>query len=168
MLKNKTMKHIKATLMAIFLSGIGLTTITAQTSVGASGGNATGSGGTASYSLGQIAYTSISGSNGSSNQGVQQPFEFYTSDVENLQFINLSMTVFPNPTASFVKLKINTLFSKNLKFQLLDVNGKLLLNQNITLTESTVPMENYPSSIYFLNVTDGIKPIKSFKIIKNN
>jgi hypothetical protein len=42
-----------------------------QNSTLSSGGQATGTGGSVSYSVGQIAYSSLSGTNGSLIQGVQ-------------------------------------------------------------------------------------------------
>jgi len=47
----------------------------AQETIPASGGKASGSGGTASYSFGQVVYTTYTGTNGLVAQGVQQPFE---------------------------------------------------------------------------------------------
>jgi hypothetical protein len=47
----------------------------AQDTTPASGGNATGTGGSVSYTIGQIVYTTNSGTNGSLSQGVQQPYE---------------------------------------------------------------------------------------------
>lgn len=40
-------------------------------------GNATGTGGTSSYSIGQVVYASATGTNDSVNQGMQQPFEIF-------------------------------------------------------------------------------------------
>jgi len=69
------MRYKKAKLIAAFLLGIGLTGLQAQESVTASGGNASGAGGTVSYSVGQVVYKTNTGSNGSEAQGVQQPYE---------------------------------------------------------------------------------------------
>ncbi len=51
--------------------------VRAQESIVASGGEATGTGGSSSYSIGQVSYTSNQGTGGSVEQGVQQPFEIY-------------------------------------------------------------------------------------------
>jgi uncharacterized protein (TIGR02145 family) len=53
-------------------SGYGLTM---QNTIPAAGGNAKGSGGSASFTVGQIFYTKLSGTNGSVVQGIQQPHE---------------------------------------------------------------------------------------------
>jgi hypothetical protein len=46
-----------------------------QESLSTSGGEANGTGGTVSYSIGQVFYSTYSGSNGTLSEGVQQPFE---------------------------------------------------------------------------------------------
>jgi len=70
------MKYKKLKLSAVLLLGIGLTGLQAQESVNATGGNALGNGGTASYSVGQMIYTTNTGTGGNTvAQGVQQPFE---------------------------------------------------------------------------------------------
>ncbi len=49
-------------------------TIHAQQATTATGGDASGSGGTVASSVGQIVYTTNTGTTGSVVQGVQQPF----------------------------------------------------------------------------------------------
>lgn len=69
------MNNIKAKLSVLFLSAMGLTGIQAQEAIPATGNSATGSGGTMSYTVGQVAYTTQIGISGIVTQGVQQPFE---------------------------------------------------------------------------------------------
>lgn len=59
------MRHKKIKLCAVLLLGLGLTRLQAQEAIPASGGNATGNGGSASYSVGQVVYTTNTGTNGS-------------------------------------------------------------------------------------------------------
>ena len=70
------MKHKKTMTSFAFLL-LGLGGLQAQESPTAAGGEATGSGGTASYSIGQVVYTTNTGTNGSVAQGVQQPFVIF-------------------------------------------------------------------------------------------
>ena len=67
------MKHKKVKL-SVLLLGLGLTT-QAQEVTTTTGGNASGSGGTVTYSVGQIVYATNTGTNGSVAQGVQQTYE---------------------------------------------------------------------------------------------
>lgn len=66
------MKHKIVQVSTILLLGLGLTSLHAQESVNTTGGNASGSGGSASYSVGQVVYTSNTETSGSVAQGVLQ------------------------------------------------------------------------------------------------
>lgn len=143
----------------------------AQQTVVTAGGNATGPGGSASFSIGQVVYTASTGSGGSENQGVQHPLEILTVGTDNFPEIKLQMAVYPNPTTSFVNLKIDPsaeLSLESLSYQLYDLSGKHIYNQKITNAETVISLENLVTAIYFLTVTHKNKPVKTFKIIKNN
>ena len=148
-----------------------LTKVNAQQTVVTAGGSATGPGGLSSYSIGQVVYTATTGTGGSENQGVQQSFTILTVGIDNFPEIKLQMAVYPNPTTSFVNLKIDAtteLSIESLAYQLSDLNGKHIYNQKITNSETVISLENLPSAIYFLTAINKNKPIKTFKIIKNN
>ena len=159
------MKQKKISFTVLLLLGMGITALQAQQSANASGGNATGIGGTSSYSVGQVAYTYNAGS---SNQGVQQPYEFFTTGIDENKDISLSMTVFPNPVQSTINLKVEGRNADNLSYVLYDVSGKQYLNQKITGALTQVPMQNLQSGSYVLQVVENQKTVKTFTIIKNN
>lgn len=154
-------------IIAIFLAATGFSELQAQQALVSSGGNANGSNGKVSWSVGQVAYTSIENANGSVNQGVQQPFEFFTVGVDESKDITLSMTVYPNPTSDKIILKVGTEKFENSSYQLNDFNGKLLVNQKLTGVQTSISMENFPPASYILKVTYNGKEQKTFKIIKN-
>lgn len=140
--------------------------VQAQESPTATGGDAAGSGGAASYSIGQIVYTTLSGSNGTVAQGLQQAFEISTVlGIEN-HSINLQLVVYPNPTTSFLNLSVDNYELSNLNFQLFDLNGKLIETRKITNTTESIYVENLPGAIYFLKVIYNNNTTKTFKIIK--
>jgi len=124
------MRHKRLKLSAILLLGLGLTGLQAQETIPATGGNATGSGGSASYSVGQVVYTTNTGTNGSVAQGVQQPFEIsVVTGIEQTKGINLSVSAYPNPATDFLMLKVENYDNGNLSYQLFDMNSKLLQNK---------------------------------------
>jgi len=162
------MKYKKLKFSAIFLLGIGLTGLQAQEAIPASGGNASGSGGTASFTVGQVVYTTNTGTNGSVVQGVQQPYEIsIVSGIEEANSIILQCTAYPNPTSDFLTLKIENYDNENLSYQLFDVSGNLIENKKLTSNETTITMTNRVPTIYFLKVIENQIEIKTFKIIKN-
>ena len=160
------MQH-KIKLSSIIFLTLGLTNSYAQQAATATGGDASGSGGSVAYSIGQVVYTTSTGSTGSVAQGVQQPYEISIAlGVEN-QSINLVMAAYPNPTNDYLTLSVSNLELSNLNFQLFDMSGKLIENRKITSATETIRMENLPSASYFLKVTTNNNDVKTFKIIKN-
>ncbi|WP_309608027.1 T9SS type A sorting domain-containing protein [Flavobacterium sp.] len=163
------MNNIKKTqLLLMLVLCIGFNKVQAQQATLASGGNATGSGGSTSYSIGQIDYITATGSTGSVGQGLQQPFEISTLSGEEFTQIKLQMLVYPNPTTSYVNLKIENYDFQDLMYQLFDINAREISNQKITNIETQIPLENLSSAIYFLKVSENSKIIKTFRILKNN
>ena len=119
-----------------------------------------------SYSLGQVVYTTSSGSNGTVSQGVQQPFEISTITGIKETNITLQCVVYPNPTNDYIKLKIVNYKTGKLFYQLYDINGKLLENKKAEDNETNISMGNLVSGTYLLKVTDNQKEVKTFRIIK--
>lgn len=162
------MRHKRLKLTAVLLLGLGLTGLQAQTSVNATGGNASGSGGSMSYSVGLIVYTTNTGTNVSVAQGVQQPYEIsVVTGIEEAKDINLSVSAYPNPTTDYLTLEVKEFELSNLRFQLYDMSGKLLQSEKITGTQTSIVMSNLVPAIYFVKVVQGNKEVKTFKIIKN-
>ena len=156
-------KRVKLSVLLLF---IGLTAQAQQAST-ASGGNASDSGGTVAYSVGQIVYATNTGTTGSVAQGVQQPYEIsIVLGIDN-HSINLELTVYPNPTANFLTLNVGNAELSTLNFQLYDISGKLIENRKIISSSETIAMENLPNGIYFLKITNNNNEVKTFKIIKN-
>ncbi|RTL14859.1 MAG: T9SS type A sorting domain-containing protein [Flavobacteriaceae bacterium] len=156
--------NIKKLLVTTLL--LGLTQVNAQEAVVNSGGNASGTNGNVSYSVGQIVYTTNTGATGSVAQGVQQPFEIQTVlGAENFN-INLQLAVYPNPTTNWLQLEVKNTDFTNLSYQLFDLNGRMILNQKVTTETSTISLEQLPAAIFLLKVVNNNKEVKTFKIIK--
>ena len=162
------MKQKKLRLSVILLLGLGLSGLQAQEAIPAAGGNASGTGGSGSYSVGLVVYQASSGTNGSVTAGVQQPYEIsLVIGIEEAVGINLAVSAFPNPTTDYLILEVKDFDIKTLSFQLYDMNGKLLQNEKIKDVQTSIVMSNLVPSIYFVKVIQGNKEIKTFKIIKN-
>lgn len=162
------MQYNRLKLSALLFFGLGLTGLQAQESVNTTGGNASGSGGSASYSVGQVVYTTHTGTNGSVAQGVQQPFEIsLVTGLEEAKGINLSVFAYPNPTTDYLTLSIDAFDFSSLSYQLYDMHGKLLQSEKITGNQTSIIINNLVSATYFIKVIRGNKEIKIYKIIKN-
>lgn len=153
----------------LFLTILSLTFVNysfGQKDVVASGGQATGSGGSVSYSIGQIDYITSLGSGGTITQGVQQPYEiFVVSGIEE-QTINLLINAFPNPVIEFVTLDLSETGNET-KYILYSVEGKKITENNISEKTTSIQMSELSSGIYFLEVQRNNQKIKQYKIVKN-
>ena len=177
--------NILYSLVAIFLSNINLkflkmkkiilftisflfflSKVTAQTSTNASGGDASGVGGSVAYSVGQPFYITYSGANGSVAQGVQQTYQIFSLGI-NQSELNISLAVYPNPTYDNLNIEINEFNNENLSYELFDIQAKLLASGLITSKQTQINLINLPPSAYFMHISQKNKKIQSFKIIKN-
>lgn len=138
-----------------------------QNSVNCAGGNAIGVDGSASFTVGQIDYTSAKGSSGSFSLGVQQTYEIQFVDaIEEVNSSIMSCKVFPNPVTETLNLKIETEKAQIFQANLYDMNGKLLENVDVNNNQSDISMRNFPPAIYFLKVIENNQVVKTFKVVK--
>ena len=161
------MKNKKTKYSVALLCSIGMLTTHAQQNTVSSGANATGGGGSISYSVGQAFYITSSDSSGSVAQGVQQPIEIQIVLGIEEHEINLYAKVYPNPTTDLINLSIGNTDTSNLSYQLFDYSGRTLTKGKIDNVDTAISMSKYPNAIYLLNVTKDNKTIKTFKILKN-
>jgi len=150
----------------IFVS-FSLSAIMAQESINSAGHKATGSGGSVSYSVGQVMYLNNIGTNGSVSEGVQQPYEIMElTDIEEFKNITLHAYAYPNPTTDVLTLDIADYNISQLYYKVFDNNGRLLQNQKIVDNITQINMQYLPSATYYVNIYSKENQLKTFKIIK--
>ncbi len=162
MLKLFTMKFRFFILFSLTISAV-----FTQANIVSSGTSISNSSGSFSNSIGQIDYISVSSNGGSLNQGNQQAFEIFESNLNENSNIQLSAFVYPNPTNNFVLLKIQEIEIKNLSYRVFDSEGKEISSNSISNLETKISFSQLSSGTYFIKVFQENSEIKSFKIIKN-
>ena len=160
------MKTNTLILFLAFLLSFSANAQTVHQVLSATGGDATGTGGSVAYSVGQIVYTTNTGATGSVAQGVEQAYEIYSVGIKETT-LNISLSVFPNPTSDFLTLKVEVYNNEALNYTLLDEQGRLVFNEQITTQDTQVAMSTLARGAYFINVLQANKKIQTFKIIKN-
>jgi hypothetical protein len=138
----------------------------AQASIVSAGGYSIGSGGSLSYSLGQVVYSTSSTSTGSVTEGVQQPYEILVMSI-NEKTNKVFVEIFPNPTSDMLILRVVDENYSTLKYQLYDIEGKIINSNQASAKETYIDMKNYNPAIYIIQVYDNNLPIQTFKILKN-
>ena len=153
----------------LFLLIINQTGIRAQEAVLTQGGEYSGNGGSMSYSLGQVAYLTSTGANGSVAQGVQQPFEIseLTGIYQTIEKA-IKCEAFPNPTNDYLLLNFDVSFDMSMVgYQIFSLDGQLLDKEEGLSVSTVINMNEYKKGAYFLKVTQNSNDLKIFKIIKN-
>ena len=162
------MEKIKSRPLAMLLTGLlWVGFAQAQQSANTSGGDATGSGGSVAYSVGQVVYTSNNSPSGTVSQGVQQAYEIFLIGINETE-LNRSLSVFPNPIVDNLTLQISGYNNEKLSFNLYDIQGKLLNKGQIIAKQTQINTCSLPPATYFIKVLNQEnKQVESFKIIKN-
>lgn len=162
------MDKIRTTILSLVVGWLCFPVANGQSTIPATGGNAGGTGGTVSYTIGQIVYSTPGGTAGTVAQGVQQPCEIsVVTALENMNEITLEYKIFPNPTKGLLTLTIKPFDSDNFSISLFDMNGVVLKEIKIDSEVNEISMDNFYPSVYFLKIIRDALEVKVFKIIKN-
>jgi hypothetical protein len=162
------MKRLFKAPFAVVTLVLGLSiSVKAQESQLSTGGDASGTGGSVAYSVGQVVYTTNTSTTGSVAQGVQHAYEILSFGSDEFAF-SINLNAFPNPTTDYLTLEIIEFDKEAFVYQLTDMRGKHLAMASITAQQTKLDMTNYPPAIYFLTVINqNNQVVHSFKILKD-
>jgi hypothetical protein len=166
------MRQILLKISTTLILGLGISGLHAQESIPTSGGMAYGYGGSVSYTVGQVVYTTNSEITGSVAQGVQQPYEILAESGSDLATgISLQCSIYLNPVEKVLTLQVQYYIDENITYSLYDSNSQLLKSDVVQNKKTLILMSNLPPTTYYL-VVDQKKQknsphvTKTFKIIK--
>ena len=94
-----------------------------------------------------------------------KPYEIFIVATEEVAAFDC--TVFPNPTSSYLVLRMVNYPTLDMSYQLFDGHGRLLLANELQGAETSIPTKSLASATYFLSFVKHGEKVKSFKIIKN-
>jgi len=154
-------------LLCVFLLLLICTSVHAQQVVATAGATIQTSSGGISYTIGQIAFQTLTGSGITLTQGFQQP-RFVVTEIIEQSDCGFTIEAFPNPVTDLVKLSVNTDKVKGLRYVLYDNTGKAIANKRLESIETFISFSGLISTNYILKVFDGKKELKSFTIFKLN
>ncbi len=151
-------------LLLTFLTGISSLAFSQQATV-AAGGVATGSGGSVSYSIGQVACSAVSGPTGSIIQGVQQPHDLLITNIKEAS-TSFEAAVYPNPAAESVRITLGTDPTEAIQCNLFDMSGKLVSTRSLSSRQLDMNLNELPVAAYTLQISNSKSTLKTFRIIK--
>lgn len=140
-----------------------------QVNTTACGGGFSGTGGSLTYSAGQVDYITNNGLSGIITQGLQQPFEIFKIDINNVNTYNteINAVLFPNPSNGVVNLRVSDYVLDNLSYHLFDLQGKLITEAKLISGITSINLENISDGNYYLNIQKEGQILKNFKLIKH-
>ena len=156
------MKQKKVHLCAILLLFIGLTGLHAQEAVPATGGNASGIGGSASYTVGQVVYNTYTGINGSEAQGVQQPYEISVM-VGEAGNITLQCAAYPNPANDELTV-IKTSEGAGI-IEIYNYLGEKIISSELKNYSSIISIKDLNAGVYLYKIIVNNSVVKADKLI---
>ncbi|MEO8761468.1 MAG: T9SS type A sorting domain-containing protein, partial [Bacteroidia bacterium] len=92
-----------------------------------------------------------------------------TTGINQLSVNSNQLIVYPNPASNYVAISLNKTTHDNTSVFISDVNGKIILQQNIFSTESmvTIDVSALENGFYFLQIKDNTTCItKKISIVK--
>jgi opacity protein-like surface antigen len=137
--------------------------VNAQSNIVAGGNQASGTGGSITYSIGQVDYSNEESTNHNYNEGVQQPFD--VSPINNVSELTLEVSLYPNPSSESAILKIEGATNLGLQLELFDVAGKLISIQPIHEVETVLSLQELAAGNYTLRISNKTL-IQDYKLIK--
>jgi hypothetical protein len=134
-----------------------------QQAVVTSGGDASGSAGSISYSIGQVAYSTSAGAQ--INEGVQQPFELFITSVD-ASFAAFEINLFPNPTSHEFIIEMKN-YVDGIAADVYDADGKLIESRRLLSERTSINVRSWSAATYLIRLTDTSGKSVSYRLIKH-
>ena len=135
-----------------------------QNALSAAGGYLKTTGGSTSFTVGQVAYVLKKGTGSYLNEGVQQVYTKKTTPIEELVYLK-EVQLYPNPTQETMTLILSSKEDIQVRYTIMDYLGKEIKNGNILSEKSEISLRDLPSGNYFISLKSK-KEIRIFKMVK--
>lgn len=136
----------------------------AQNAISSTGGHFKTTGGSTSFTVGQVAYVLKKGNGSYLNEGVQQVYTKKTTPVEELVYLK-EVQLYPNPTQETVILILSSKEDVQVRYTIMDYLGKEIKFGIILSEKSEISLRDLPSGNYFISLKSK-KEIRIFKMVK--
>lgn len=121
------------------------------------------------WSIGEIMIETYSNTENSLTQGFHQSKYDVTTSVDEISGIDFKIKIFPNPTSDLINLQIVGNINQNLTYELIDLQGKVLIKNSVNKTKKQINMSRFSQNMYLLKITtENGKQVSIFKIQKIN
>lgn len=141
-------------------------TLMAQERSVASGGEASGTGGTVSYTIGLPDFQTYSGSNGTISEGVQQAYELLSLNVNDWNK-DFQVVFYPNPVTDYLVIEVPETDAE-LTYNILSHSGQLVKSGNLSEIKTSIEVRSFVSEGYFIEIRKNNQLVRHYQFIKVN
>jgi len=135
-----------------------------QNALSAAGGHFKTSGGSTSFTVGQVAYVLKNATGSYLNEGVQQVYTKKTTPIEELVYLK-EVQLFPNPTQESMTLILSSKENIQVRYTIMYDLAKEIRNGNILSEKSEISLRDLPAGNYYISLKSK-KENRIFKIVK--
>ena len=87
------------------------------------------------------------------------------TSLKNIELDNLEITIFPNPSTDYININLSSELDINkFYFKIMDVNGNEVLKNTIYYHHSKINISNLSAGLYFLQLYNENRLLKTSKI----
>jgi len=159
------MKHILLFTAILLLVPASFGQSKLQQVIATAGGNAANGSIAIEWTLGEPVIATFSGANTILTQGFHQTDATITV-VKMTDELSVTFKIYPNPTGDRVILFMETEETRDSRYVLYDLFGKVLEQRFIVSDQTFIGLEDYPAGIYLLKIMQPDGVIIPFEIIK--
>jgi hypothetical protein len=117
------------------------------------------------WTIGETIVETMQSGNNQLSNGFQQANYIITAIKNNKTQYDIQL--FPNPTANFLNLKINSSQLKNVRYQIFDVQGKMIKEDALQNELTAIDCSQLMPAVYWLKLEDAAHElVGTFKIVK--
>lgn len=132
--------------------------------ISAAGNHVSGASVSLSWTLGELVIQTIESTSSLLTQGFHQG-ELEVVSIEDFYEVFGKIEIYPNPTAHFLYIE-RTNRTSSLFLELIDLNGKTILQNQLRDLKGQINLEQLASGIYMLHLSDGAQRHHYIKIQK--
>lgn len=134
--------------------------------IGVAGNYYSVSGSSLSFTIGESATTTISGSNNKITQGFQQP-SYTATGITEVESSIYEINIYPNPASNSITIQNEgSVFSNNTQVFLIDVLGRKLIEQELNNQQTSIDLQQLSSGTYFIVIEENGRESFTHKITK--
>lgn len=142
------MKHTSILIAALIIS----LNAAAQEGFVMSGASTQSGGASTSSSMGQTCQNHVTNSSGSSQEGLQHPFEY--ADVVSVDELasTMGIQVFPNPATEMVQIEFQVAPETPVHIELFDPSGKSIYTATVSDAQHHISLTSFSQGMYYLTL----------------